>query len=40
MESIRKYCRWVEIEEEKLEVISKRELKGKTAEVQDRLWRE
>ena len=40
IESIRNYCRWVGIEEEELEVISKRELKGKIAEVQDRLWRE
>ena len=40
IESIRKYCRWVGIVEEDLGTISKGELKGKIAEVQDRLWRE
>ena len=40
IESIRKYCRWVGIGVEDLGVLSKGEIKGRIAQVQDRLWKE
>ena len=40
MESTRKYCSWVGIEVEELRRISRNELKGLIAEVQDRIWKE
>ena len=40
MESTRKYCSWVGIEVEELRRISRNELKGLIAGVQDRIWKE